>query len=296
MGKKRSKKNSASIGISGSQATLRQESTGKKRSNVNAKSMLKLDHLKNLCLWASGEASIPSLSSLFGHRLAAGTEAFGVAPDSSLFTCQRCESILQPGYSCTVRIEKNRVKLRKNPSNFSQNNVVYSCHFCLHRNLIRGTPLGHTEAINPQKAKPFSKSALSVVPKADDVVPKNDTVIKNPITPFVELGFISLSEEKNEIEAENASRVVPSADLAVPRTPLSKPNSTLLDVKKRKRNKSSLKKSSGSESGSGQIDEKGANTSFKREQKYWTSLKEIVESKENCNDHKLKNLPVPFFL
>ena len=69
--------------------TLREESSGKKQSSVNVKSMLKLDHLKTLSIWASGEACIPSLGAVFGHRLAATAEALGVLPDPSLFSCQR---------------------------------------------------------------------------------------------------------------------------------------------------------------------------------------------------------------
>ncbi|KAM7523711.1 hypothetical protein LguiA_013613 [Lonicera macranthoides] len=240
MGKKGSKKKSPNV-FCGSQASisLREESTGKKQTNVNAKTMLKVEHVKNLSVWASGEASIPSLGAFFGHRLAASTEALGIPPDPSLFTCQRCECVLQPGYNCTIRIEKNRAKLRrrrKKPSLSSQNNVVYNCHFCSHRNLIRGTPLGHMKAICPQEAKSSSKpdpverktlgnvefNKTGVVEAASVVVPKCVPVSKSPATPLVRPGRTLLDGKMNEVnktampEAEDDSAIIPKSDLAVP--------------------------------------------------------------------------------
>lgn len=75
--------------------TLREESYGKQHKPLSVKSMLKFDHIKNLALWAGVEASIPSLSAFFGHRLAATAEAFDVPPDPSLFSCQRCDETYQ---------------------------------------------------------------------------------------------------------------------------------------------------------------------------------------------------------
>lgn len=71
--------------------SLREEVTGKlqKKATSNVKSILKLEHLRNLAVWASGEASIPSLGAFYGQCLASGEEAMGVPPDSSLITCQR---------------------------------------------------------------------------------------------------------------------------------------------------------------------------------------------------------------
>ncbi|CAI9291179.1 unnamed protein product [Lactuca saligna] len=104
MGKK------GSTAISGPQmsVTIREASTGKK--HTNAKSSLKLQHIKNLAMWATHDASIPSLGAFFGHHFAASSEALATPVDPSLFTCQRCETILHPGYNCTIRIEKNKQK------------------------------------------------------------------------------------------------------------------------------------------------------------------------------------------
>lgn len=69
--------------------TLREESTGKKQANVNAKTMCKIDHLKDLALWAAVEPSVPSLGAFFGERLAATNEALGLRSDPSFFVCER---------------------------------------------------------------------------------------------------------------------------------------------------------------------------------------------------------------
>lgn len=74
--------------------TLREKSSGKKQANVNAKTMCKVDHLKNLAAWASTTASIPSLGAFFGERLATTTEALGIHGDSSLFVCERFGSLM----------------------------------------------------------------------------------------------------------------------------------------------------------------------------------------------------------
>lgn len=72
--------------------SLREEASGRKQTkggSTNVKAILKNEHLQNLAVWASGEASIPSLASFFGHQLAADGEASSIPPDSSFFPCQR---------------------------------------------------------------------------------------------------------------------------------------------------------------------------------------------------------------
>ena len=94
MGKNRDKgKGSIVPSASHSSITLREENSGRKQNKTkgvykggptNMKAMLKLQHLKSLAMWASQEASIPSLGSFFGHHLMACGD-----PDPSLFPCQR---------------------------------------------------------------------------------------------------------------------------------------------------------------------------------------------------------------
>lgn len=96
---KRGGKQKGPVVTSGHQSgiSLREESSGKKQTkggSNNVKSILKLQHLQKLAVWASGEASIPSLGAFFGHRLASCGEAMGIPPDPSLFPCQRFDSCL----------------------------------------------------------------------------------------------------------------------------------------------------------------------------------------------------------
>ncbi|EPS60961.1 hypothetical protein M569_13843, partial [Genlisea aurea] len=140
-------------------ATTRDVSgSGRKQRRINAKTTLKLGHLQNLAVWAAAESSIPPLAAFFGERLAATMEAVGTRSDPSLFICERCETILQPGNNCTVRIETNRPKKKKKknePSSDAIQNVVVSrCHFCSHRNVVRGTRRGYLKDILPPKLKP----------------------------------------------------------------------------------------------------------------------------------------------
>ncbi|XP_038906437.1 uncharacterized protein LOC120092350 isoform X2 [Benincasa hispida] len=93
---------------------------------------------------------IPSLLDRKLLRLAAAAESLAVAPDASLFLCQRCETILQPGSNCSIRIEKNNAKRRRKHnkcSNLTQNVVAYYCHYCSCRNIKRGTPKGHMKVL-----------------------------------------------------------------------------------------------------------------------------------------------------
>lgn len=227
--------------------TIREASTGKK--HTNAKSSLKLQHIKNLAMWATQDASIPSLGAFFSHHFAASSEALATPVDPSLFTCQRCESILHPGYNCTIRIEKNKQKARhkgKKASHYPQNNIVYTCHFCMHKNMKRGTPRN----TNPPKAKP---NTILAPPLNDSDKGKMGILVKNDSDPAI-------------------------------------PTLTLLESKK-KRNRSGAKKKVAYDPNA----EKSENASTNRKRrKSWTSLKEIAESNDNDNRHKLMNITIPF--
>ncbi|XP_057511729.1 uncharacterized protein LOC130793872 [Actinidia eriantha] len=275
MGKKGSNKKTPNPS-SGSQRSisLREESSGKRQTSVNVKSMLKLEHAQNLAVWAASEASIPSLGAFFGHRLAALGEALGSSPDPTLFPCQRCESILQPGYNCTIRIEKNTATAkhrRRRPNISTKNKVVYKCHFCSHRNLKRGTPRGHMKELCPPKAKPPLKSE-----------PSRSTVLK-PVN--------------SEDGATGNIEVKMTDEITYPTTPSVTTGTTLLEANRRKRNRSGSKKVVESESNSATIDaETSVSTSNKRKRKSWTSLKEIAESGERDSNRNLANITIPFLI
>lgn len=69
----------------------------------------------------------------------------------------RCESILHPGHNCTMRIEKIKKRSRnkgKQATTQPENYTVYTCHFCSHRNMKRGTPRNASQPM----AKPLPES------------------------------------------------------------------------------------------------------------------------------------------
>ncbi|KAB1203529.1 hypothetical protein CJ030_MR8G015352 [Morella rubra] len=266
--------------------SLREEVTGRKQfkgGSNNSKSMLKLEHLQKLAAWASGDAAIPSLAAFFGHRVATVSEALGVPPDPPLVSCERCETMLQPGANCTVRIEKNRAKARcksKKPNNVTQNNVVYRCNFCSHWNRKRGTPKGHMKEICRQVVQPSSKSqpANRLLKCASS---EKGTRSKDDIS------------KTDEIASPAFTREIPATDS--PATPTAGTGTTLLEANKRKRNRSTSNKPAGPERNSTPTnEEKTISTSNKRRRKSWTSLKEIAESTEQSNTRDITNLRIPF--
>lgn len=333
MGKKSSRKKG--VGTAPGSITLRQELGGNKKKqshHVNAKSMLKLEHIKNLATWVSEEASIHSLGAFFGQRLAASAEFLGVPPDPSLFTCQRCESILQAGYNCTARIEKNKRKARKKRKTSSiplKNCVVYECHFCSHRNLKRGTPRGYMKDLYPPKQTTSrvdpAKSATRKSEQLDTLVA---SVVKAKVDPTesamrksehldtlvasIDKARVDTTEsatQKSEqfdasggsIDKDNKTDVIVSSEIvgddpmSGPATPLSTVAVTsLLDSKRRKRNRTGSKKKVEPQDGSSMTDAEKTVAS-KRKKKSWTSLKEIAES-QSSNSRKFSNISVPFIL
>ncbi|KAJ4950916.1 hypothetical protein NE237_027748 [Protea cynaroides] len=290
--------------------TLREESSGRKQTkggSNNVKSILKKQHLQNLAVWAAGEASIPSLGALYGHRLANCAEAMGTPLDPSLFLCQRCESILQPGYNCTIRIEKNRAKVRrrrKKLNNPTQNNVVYTCHFCSERNLKKGMPKDHKKEICLSRPKPASELELVsstphestiLLEKGIERIQGNDNMEES-----ISLEKTSILESKSDGPDVHLAIRGQTPQRNIPVTPLAKTSLALSEGKgkgkKRKKRGSGSNQAGGTECNSATADsERGASTSSKRKRKSWTTLKEMVENSERQNSH-ITNLSIPFFL
>ncbi|KAK9943608.1 hypothetical protein M0R45_009211 [Rubus argutus] len=269
-----------------SNTTLREDKKQRKGGSINPKSALKLEHLQRLASWTSGEASIPSLGAFFGNMLASTQECLDVPPDPSLFSCQRCETILQPGFNCTIRIEKNTANARrrsKKPTNFTftRNNVMYTCHFCSHRDVKRGTSRGHMKGICPPKTKTSSnlKAAKSISQKF--VTPKKSTAGEDKVS------------KSNEITSSAIAEEIPSGDS--PATPMVQPIITLLDSKRKMRNKSASKKRSEPENSPAPVDaENSVSTTNKRRPKSWTSLKELAGKSEQKK--YISDLSIPFFM
>ncbi|RZC50024.1 hypothetical protein C5167_018450 [Papaver somniferum] len=303
------------------------------RSNSNVgrrRSLLKTKHLEKLALSAGGHVSIPSLGALFGQRLASCSESMATPVDSSLFLCQRCESILQPGSNCTVRIEKHgtmkEMKWRKNSSGPPQNKVVYTCNFCSHRNLKRGTSKNHMKEILPprmRQVKCDEKHFNLVKSRAGEckvdlnveaiVCPDNVAGFKEEVVDQIHSKSENVFKSNKEI-GKTAQELVPIAiveseatvpemnylvckDVASensPTTPLNSVPLLLLDAKRRKRNKSNNKQvATVSDSKTTDV-EKVSGSSTKRRRKSWSSLKELAEANVRKND--TANIIIPFRL
>ncbi|KAJ8497405.1 hypothetical protein OPV22_007957 [Ensete ventricosum] len=254
-------------------ATLREENTGVKQVDVS--SILRTQHLQRLATWASKEARVAPLAAFLGERLASKAEASGIPLDPSTLLCERCETILQPGNSCTVRIEKVTNKRRRvNKSRFPrQNNVIYACHFCSHRNLKPGTAKGHVRALLDAHPGDSGMTTEVLQHTAGSQIPQE---------PELNSGLNSGGPDTNAAAG--------SVALKSPVTPLMK----MINKSNKKR-----KKANGSTTNNGLATADSGQAiggSSKRRRKGWSSLKEIVESSESKNDRSINNLSIPFLL
>lgn len=284
MGKRGGQKRESNAGVMSSSGlhtslSFREAASGRKQSH-NPKSLLKLKHLQNLAEWVTKEACVPSLGAFFGCRFAEVGEALGIRPDPSLFPCQSCETLLQPGFNCNVRIEKNQVKRRRrrgkaNPP--TQNNVVYTCNFCSHRNLKRGTPKGHMREICPKTNLPPKLKAGNPTAQSSDSGGKSNTEKAE-------------AQEAIETPSPATGNVIGSFADVAPK---------LLDSNRSKRKKAGSKGSTDqSLIGSAPVDAKNAgstDTSRKR-RKSWSTLKDIAKSEELERNQRFQKLPIPFRL
>ncbi|KAL0925091.1 hypothetical protein M5K25_003400 [Dendrobium thyrsiflorum] len=249
-------------------ATLREENLGKKEVDVS--SILKIKHLQKLAAWAGGEGGIPPLAAFFGYHLAANAEVSGVPLDKSSFFCQRCESNLQPGFNCTIRIEKCKRRRSCKKSNRFQNNVIYKCNFCHHRNSIKGTTKGHVKAlISSKEFRSESKLHCLVNETTAEMLQKDDD--GDPIR-----NSNGFSIPTNDSTA---------GDHNGPVTP--PPKSTELLKNKRKLSELESGKLQPSSSSRG---------SSRRKRKTWSNLKDIVDRKETESNQNVSNYVIPFFL
>ncbi|KAI3934173.1 hypothetical protein MKW92_043165 [Papaver armeniacum] len=277
-------------------------SSSNSSSNVG-RSILKTKHLEKLALWAGGHVSIPSFGALFGQRLGSCYESMGTPIDSSLFLCQRCKSILQPGSTCTVRIVKNGSKKRKR-----RKNEVF-----LHKtrlNLKRGTSKNHMKEILLARLKQVEsdeKQLNLVKTKADKgkvdmnveaiVCPGNVAGFKGNVVDQIcsrSVKAIGSNIKKSEAKVAEMDYVV-CKDVASENnlaTPLNRAPMLFLDAKRRKRNRSNDKQvSTISNSKPGNV-EKVSGSLTKRRKKSWSTLKELAEANVQKND--IANLIIPF--
>ncbi|XP_077235648.1 uncharacterized protein LOC143877480 [Tasmannia lanceolata] len=255
----------------------------------NVNSILKMHHLQKLAIWAS-EASIPSLAALFGHHLASSAGNMGILLDSSLFPCQRCEIALLPGVNCTIRIEKNTAKVR-HPKTFrmmTQNNVVYTCHFCSNQNLKRGTPKGHMKEIFSGRAEPISES------KPDNSKDRKSAISQK----YVETrGEVIISKPLPISESNSNGRTVDLAtkEISIQNSPVTPVKRTEIFLSK-KSGFSSNKPVETDSNYAAMETGKNSGGSRKRRRKAWSSLKRIAEGGDHENKQNIHNLSIPVFI
>ncbi|RWW17584.1 hypothetical protein GW17_00018473, partial [Ensete ventricosum] len=248
--------------------------------------------LTRLATWASKEARVAPLAAFLGERLASKAEASGIPLDPSTLLCERCETILQPGNSCTVRIEKVTNKRRRvNKSRFPrQNNVIYACHFCSHRNLKPGTAKGCVRALLDAHPGHTSSKSNSYGPKSEI---KGDSGMAIEVLQHTAGSQIPQEPELNSglnSSGPDTNAAAGSVALKSPVTPLMK----MINKSNKKR-----KKANGSTTNNGLATADSGQAiggSSKRRRKGWSSLKEIVESSESKNDRSINNLSIPFLL
>ncbi|XP_058083290.1 uncharacterized protein LOC131231195 [Magnolia sinica] len=299
MAKRGGARNASTPGSGYQFANLREESSGKKevKGSKGVSSILRIQHLQKLAIWAGGEVSIPPLGALFGHHLAANAEATGIPIDSSFFTCQGCETILQPGRNCTVRIKKNTAKMQRHKKSCvpSKNNVVYTCHFCSHQSLHRGTPEGHMKEIFASRPKLISDSKQVSSTDKKSIIPEKDTATGAEI---IYLKPNPLSESKSKSPKKEKDQAVGEITIEnSPATPFKRVGSALSVEKKWKRCRSGPKKTVGNENSSASMETgKATSGSSKRRRKAWSSLKEIAENNERESAREIGNLTIPFHI
>uniref|UniRef100_A0A1D1Z655 B-cell lymphoma/leukemia 11A n=1 Tax=Anthurium amnicola TaxID=1678845 RepID=A0A1D1Z655_9ARAE len=286
MTKKQRKKNNFASSPGIQKATLREENVGRK--HVDSGSVLRMQHLQRLAIWAGGEASISPLAALLGHRLAVEAEAEGIPLDRSFFSCQRCETILQPDYNCTMRIEKIvSGTRRRRKSGKLQNNVVYTCHFCSHRNVRGGLPKRHMKdhlsASGPIPESVYADFMRATVDKSDKYATGVNDL--DGCTEYVN-GSLTLSIKsvpEKEVASDSPAEVGSN-------TPAGKMSEKKMKINGCGSSQTANSGRSSATAGSG----KDSSISGKRRRKGWSGLREITLSSEHGREHRLNNLAIPF--
>ncbi|XP_010934777.1 uncharacterized protein [Elaeis guineensis] len=297
MGRKREKKGASLNPIIYENVTLREENTGKK--NVDKNSILKMQHLQRLATWAGGEARIPPLGAFLGACLAAEAEASGIPLDHSTFVCQRCETVLQPGFNCTIRIEKrvNKGRWRKKAYVPCKNSVVYTCHFCSHRNVKWGTAEGHMKNLTASRRSQDSDSNQQCSTDRAHGNSENVLAAKHEVRQDVREEIPSKLEPVSELKSITPGRAAVTGEILAkcPVNPLGKVVNT--SQRKRKVSDSLPNKLPVGGNHSAITDSgKGTGGSSKRRRKAWSSLKEISEKSELENAKNLSNFAIPFHI
>ncbi|KAF9589275.1 hypothetical protein IFM89_022241 [Coptis chinensis] len=280
--------------------TLREEIIAEKKGKGGAgdlKSVLRMQHLQNISVWAAGEVGMPSYAAFLGNCFGKYSEASGLPIDPSFIPCQRCEAILQPGFNCTVRIETNGAKVRKRRNKSyvpTKNIVVYTCHFCSNRNVKRGTPKHHMKEIFASELKTGSEFVSTLVDKKSGSSIKGSKKIKKPLG-TVPPQVISKSVPHNsKIHPDLAKEIRAEKSAATPK------ERTKLFLSKGKKRKNISPGSKEQVENENKImtpnAEKVVGESSRKRRKGWSSLKKIAETSGSENNRNISTIVLPFFM
>ncbi|KAG8038608.1 hypothetical protein GUJ93_ZPchr0254g2866 [Zizania palustris] len=292
MGKKRGDHVPDAVGAAraGNQAvSIREENSGKTRAD--AASLLRLQHLQRLAAWACGEAGVAPVSALLGRRLAGEAEAAGIPLGASTFVCQRCETVLQPGFNCTIRLSVERNENEEMPTpnllNDSLEGVV-SLSVELNQSatateqedisqktvvsITDGKCIKETESITAVKIKVCESDVLlkAEFPVGSTFVTPQKRKLMDVMDPKDSAELLetrSMQTKKGERSGSvNGKAPTPSTKCAPNNKPVA----------------------SGSSQTSG--------SSRKRARKGWTTLKQIAEKEELERKEKMGSFVIPFFM
>ena len=126
----------------------------------------------------------------------------------------RCETVLQPGRNCSIRIEKiksSRSKSRK-ASGVFQNEIVYTCNFCSHRNSTKGTPKGHVKDLSAARSVLLDSSSAEKTENDPNSRGSSTNLppVDCPPTPSGVVDFRSLAKSNKETILPETEGSVPN--------------------------------------------------------------------------------------
>uniref|UniRef100_A0ACD6AUB5 Uncharacterized protein n=1 Tax=Avena sativa TaxID=4498 RepID=A0ACD6AUB5_AVESA len=256
--------------------------------------------------------------------------------EERFFKSCRCESVLQPGFNCTIRIKNNRKKAkRRKKSNSGQNCVVYACHFCGDQNLIRGSGKGIVKGLLSSRKSDITNimdNKHSNGPKSD--LPEDSKIEKGAVFPTMdchELAAATVQEDislKTEVESATHDKcmneIKPVSDITSQEeflvgsnfvTPqknklgtVPKGSAEPLKTRSTLNNKGqgcvsvagkaprSYSKSASKTNSAPSDSTQPTGSSRKRTRKGWTTLKQIAEKDELERKEKMDNFVIPFFM
>ncbi|KAF3779851.1 hypothetical protein EJ110_NYTH31681 [Nymphaea thermarum] len=318
MGKKEGRKKALTCNFSSGPQTIRDEIRGKNESHVkrlhDVNGVLRLKHLQKIALWAGGDASSPSFGAYFGYQLASSREALGIRTnDPSIISCQRCEALLQPGFNCKVRIEKNASKSNhKSKKSLFQNNSVYICQFCSHKNLkpgsLKGTPKRDSDSLGINH---LGSNLESNIDAAGLAVPVESHIpekllankMQEPTSGSVKSESHLLQHETDPVvetdRSEKDGADMQEMALQVSAQPFSGRMIGESSTKKRKRRKCSGDTSSvQQESSTSLLGQENTNSARRRRKSSWSSLKELSHEEQTKRERygDLGGISIPFSL